>query len=92
MFEEDVVGYDGKRIVPTKLAQQQLVDNESNLEDVVAVLEQGYFSPRKRRWGTVEKWLNKGRKVVEAVVVEKWDEAVQENIWLLIHFGKFTRK
>lgn len=60
--------------------------------DVVEVLTEGEDAPRTRKSGTVEKWLHKGLKTYNAVVVEDYDEIMKEDIWVLIHLGKFTRR
>jgi len=62
------------------------------LYDVVEVLEQGYDAPRKRKAGTIEKWMDVRNKTFNAVVAKDHNETMKENCWVLIHFGKFTRR
>jgi len=45
-----------------------------------------------RESGTIERWLNKGKKTYNAVIVKDYDEIAKEDVWVLIHFGKFTRR
>lgn len=42
--------------------------------------------------GTIEKWLDKGNKIFNAVIVMDYDNIMKEDVWVLIHFGKFTRR
>ncbi|MFH1506631.1 MAG: hypothetical protein ABIE94_06645 [archaeon] len=71
---------------------QELMQEGTDLSDVLDILENGYESPRKRKRGTVEKWLNRGNKTYNAVIVKDYYETNKEEVWLLIHFGKFTTK
>jgi len=84
--------YKGLRIIVSDSAMRELVKEEKTLYDVVEVLEQGYDAPRKRKEGTIEKWLNKGDKTFNAVVVQDYNEIIKEDCWALIHFGKFSRR
>ena len=84
--------YKGLRIIVSDSAMRELVKEEKTLYDVVEVLEQGYDAPRKRKEGTIEKWLNKGDKTFNAVVVQDYNEIIKEDCWVLIHFGKFSRR
>ena len=59
---------------------------------VSEILEHGYDAPRKRKAGTIERWMNKGNKIYNAVVVKNYNEIMGEEVWVLIHFGKFTKK
>ncbi|OIO65522.1 hypothetical protein AUJ68_02820 [Candidatus Woesearchaeota archaeon CG1_02_57_44] len=89
MFDET---YDGLRIAPSDAAMRELMKEGLILSDVVEVLEDGHNAPRKRKRGTVEKWLDKGKKTYNAVVVKSYTVANDEEIWLLTHFGKFTKR
>lgn len=82
--------YKDMRIVVSKSAMRELIKYEKTLYDVIEVLEEGYDAPRARAKGTVEKWLNKGSKTFNAVVVREWHEMLKEECWVLIHFGKFS--
>jgi len=87
MFNEK---YNGLRIAISDSAMRELMKEEKTLYDVVKILEEGYDAPRKRKKGIIEKWLNKGNKTFNAVIVKDYDEVMKEDCWLLIHFGKFT--
>ncbi len=89
MFGEN---YKGLRIVVSDSAMRELMKEEKTLYDVVEVLEHGYDAPRKRKGGTVEKWLDKGNKTFNAVVAQDYNEIMKEDCWVLIHFGKFRRR
>ncbi len=84
--------YKGLRIAVSLSAARELMKHEKTMSDVVDVLENGYNAPRKRKEGTIEKWLDKGKKTYNAVVVKDYDNAMQEEVWVLIHFGKFSKR
>jgi len=89
MFNEK---YKGLRIVVSDSAMRDLMNEEKTLYDVVGVLEEGYDAPRKRKAGTIEKWLDKGGKTFNAVVAQDYNEILKEDCWVLIHFGKFSMR
>lgn len=89
MFSEQ---YQGLRIAVTDSAMRELVNEEKTLYDVVRILEEGYDAPRKRKAGVIEKWLDVGNKTFNVVIAKDYDEIMKENCWVLIHFGKFTRR
>ena len=84
--------YRGLRIVPTLSAAREMADLGMMLLDVQEVLESGYSAPRLRRKGTIEKWLSIGKKTYNVVLVKDHDEYLNEEIWLIIHRGRFSRK
>lgn len=84
--------YKGLRIVVSDSAMRDLMNEEKTLYDVVNILEDGYDAPRQRKAGTIERWLDKGSKTLNAVVVKDYNEIMKEDCWVLIHFGKFTRR
>tara|TARA_Y100000310_G_scaffold317846_1_gene371191 strand:+ start:14361 stop:14636 length:276 start_codon:yes stop_codon:yes gene_type:complete len=88
MFSEK---YQGLRIVVSNAAILELIKEGKTLVDIVEILETGYDAPRKRKIGTIEKWLDKGNKTFNAVVVGDYNNFNKENVWVLIHFGKFSR-
>ena len=89
MFNEK---YKGLRIAISHSAMQELMQEGKTVYDVVEILENGYDAPRKRKSGTIEKWLNKGKKTYNAVIVKDYHEILKEDCWVLIHFGKFSRR
>lgn len=86
------MAYKGLRIAPSLSAMRELMEDNKTMFNVVKILEEGHDAPRKRKEGTVEKWLNKGNKTYNAVVVKSYDNIMKEEIWVLTHFGKFGRK
>jgi len=84
--------YKGLRIVVSNLAMTELMKEEKTLYDVVQILEEGYDAPRKRKAGTIERWLDKGKKTFNVVIAKDYNEVMKEDVWVLIHFGKFTRR
>ena len=89
MFNEK---YKGLRIAISHSAMQELMQEGKTVYDVVEILENGYDAPRKRKQGTIEKWLDKGKKTYNAVIVKDYHEILKEDCWVLIHFGKFSRR
>ena len=84
--------YKGLRIAVSHSAMEELMQEGKTVYDVVEILENGYDAPRKRKSGTIEKWLNKGKKTYNAVIVKDYHEILKEDCWVLIHFGKFNRR
>jgi len=89
MFNEK---YKGLRIAISHSAMQELMQEGKTIYDVVKILEEGYDAPRKRKQGTIEKWLDKGKKTYNVVIVKDYHEILREDCWVLIHFGKFSRR
>ena len=88
MFTEK---YKGLRIAVSNSAMIELMKEEKTLYDVVRILEEGYDAPRKRKTGTIERWLDKGNKTFNVVIAKDYDEIMKEDCWVLIHFGKHTK-
>lgn len=84
--------FKGLRIIVSDSAMQELFKHGKDLYDVVEVLETGYDAPRKRKVSIIERWLDKGRKTYNAVVALSYNEAMKEECWVLVHFGRFGRK
>ena len=88
MFTET---YKGQRIVVSDAAMRELAKEGKTLYDVVEILEEGRDAPRKRKAGTIEKWLDKGKKTPNAVIVKDYHELTKEECWVLIHLGNSRR-
>jgi len=86
------VRYKNLRIVVTFAAGRELMKEEKTIPDIINMLERGYDAPRKRQAGTIEKWFNKGKKTYNIVIVKDHHFTLNEDVWTLIHFGKFTRR
>ena len=71
---------------------RELMQEGLTLDDVQEILEQGHDAPRKRKKGCIEKWLDRGNKTYNAVVARDYNETLKEEVWVLVHFGKFGRK
>ena len=84
--------YKGLRIAVSDSAMRELVKEGKTLYEVVEILENGYDAPRKRKLGTIEKWLDKGKKTFNVVIVKDYHEILKEDCWVLTHFGKFSRR
>ncbi len=84
--------YRSLRIIISHAAMQELMHEGKTTSDVVEILVYGKNAPRKRKKGIIEKWFNEGSKTFNAVIAKSYDEIMNEECWVLIHFGKFTRK
>ena len=90
-YVNSICKYEGLTLVPTKAAGEELEKFGYGLEDCKHILENGY-RPRKRAKDTIESWLDKGTKTYNTVVVRDYNELMQEHVWVIIHFGRFTRR
>lgn len=91
-LEDMFVSYKGLKIDPSYSAMQELFKESKTLIDVLEILEFGSDAPRKRKNNTLEKWLGKGNKTYNAVIIKSYDELNRSEHWVLVHFGKFTRR
>ena len=89
MFNEK---YKGLRIAISHSAMQELMQEGKTIYDVIEILENGYDAPRKRKLGTIEKWLDKGKKTYNMVIVKDYHEILKEDCWVLTHFAKLSRR
>lgn len=85
------IRYHGLRLVPSKAALQELMRYGFMLADCKLILEQGY-SPRKRKKDVVERWYDEGNKTYNVVAVLSFSHFYCEDVYLVTHIGKFTRK
>jgi hypothetical protein len=75
--------FNGKPVIPTKTAMDELSDADLDVSDAIKILEEG-FPIRKRAKNIIEKGMRRGNKVVNVVVVDLG------NYYKLIHAGEFT--
>jgi hypothetical protein len=75
--------YQGKPLLPTKTALDELSNADLDLYKVIGILEQG-FALKKRKKHIIEKAIRKGNKIINAVVVD------QGAYYKLIHVGEFS--
>lgn len=75
--------YNGKPILPTKTALNELSEIGVDLYQVTEILENG-FDVRKRKEYIIERGVRKGNKIVNVVAVDLGD------YYKLIHAGEFT--
>ncbi|MBI4981378.1 hypothetical protein HZC30_07550 [Candidatus Woesearchaeota archaeon] len=85
------IRFQGLRIAVSLSAARELAREEKTMYDVLEILDVGYNAPRKRKEGTLEKWLDKRDKTYNAVIARDYDDFMKEEVWVLIHFGKFTK-
>ena len=88
MFE---IKYQGMRLILSYHATREMQYLGLDLEDVKEIVERGY-QPRKRNPNTEEKWLNIGRKTYNVVISTVYNFFYEEEVWLIVHVGRFTRK
>lgn len=85
------IRYKGLRLIPSKTAGRELTKYGFMIEDCKEILENGY-SPRKRKKGKEEKWMDSGDKTYNVVVVKSFNFMYNEEVYLITHFGGFTEK
>lgn len=84
--------YQGLRLIPSKTALKELFKHGLTVEDCTRILEEGYPAPRKRAKTTIEKWLDRGSKTYNVVVVKSYNHFYGEDVYLITHFGRFHRR
>lgn len=84
--------YQGLKVVPSISSIDEMLKHGKSIDDIVYFLEEGYTSPRKRKKDTIEKWIDKGKKTFNAVIVKDYNAEEKQDVWVLIHFGKFTKR
>ena len=77
------ITFNGKPILPTKTALNELSEINLDLYKATKILENG-FVIRKRKKNIIEKAVRRGNKVVNVVVVDVGE------YYKLIHAGEFT--
>ncbi len=82
----------GLKVAVSGSAMREIFKLGKDLNDVIKVLEQGHDAPRKRAKGTIEKWLGRGNKTYNVVIVKDYHRLLNEDVWVVIHFGKFARR
>ena len=75
--------YEGKPILPTKTALNELSDIHVNLYEVPEILEKG-FHLKKRKKNIIERAIIRENKIINVVIVDVGD------YYKLIHAGEFT--
>ena len=85
------IRFEGLRLITSKSAAEELVKYGLIIEDCKEILENGY-EPRKRDKNTVEKWMDFKNKTYNVVVVKSYNFLYGEEVYLIKHVGKFTKK
>jgi len=77
--------YEGKVLIPTKRASDELDNLGLDLDDATRILLEGFDCARSgRAENVVERCTQKGNKIIKIVA------ANVGNYWKIIHAGKFT--
>ena len=84
--------YKGLRIIPSRSAAKEMTILGLTIEDCKKILEFGYNAPRKRAKNKEEKWFNRGNKVYNIVIGKNFHNLYKEEIWTIIHVGRFTKR
>ena len=87
-----IVRYQELRMVAAHSAREELRKYGLTLRNCKEMLENGYNAPRKRDKDTIEKWFDKSNKTYNVVIGKDLDLINKEEVWVLIHLGKFTRR
>ncbi len=83
--------YKGLKLISSKTASEEMLKHGLMIRDCKDILEEGYDAPRKRAKNTEEKWLDKRNKTYNVVIIKSVNYMYNEDVWLIIHVGKFTR-
>ena len=76
--------WQGKLLMPSKAALDEMYDLNVNLNDVMDILEEGFDCPRsKRKKNKLERCAKRGRKIIKVVVVDTNEHLI------ITHVGKF---
>lgn len=82
--------FQGLPVIPSASADEELAKLNLCLQDVVKVLDEGFDCERSRRKkGTLEKCICRGKKTLKVVVVKSHNYSLETDCWLLIHVGVF---
>ncbi len=84
--------YNGRSLIPSNAAIREMAQLGVTLDECKFMLEHGYLAPRKRAKGTEEKWIDRGRKTYNIVVVKSFQYSSQKEVYLITHVGRFTKK
>lgn len=84
--------FDNRYLVPSHAAMRELMKYGWDLEDCKEILEKGYDAPRRRALGTIERWLDRGSKTFNIVIVESHSNLFNEEIYLITHVEMFTKR
>lgn len=85
------VRYKGLKLIPSKSAGRELFKHGLMIADCKEILENGY-QPRKRAKDTIEKWMGSGNDTYNVVIVKSYNYFYKEDVYLIKHVGKFTKK
>ena len=85
------VRYKSLLLMPSRSAMREMMQLGFALSDCKELLEQGYDAPRKRAQGTEEKWLRRGTKTYNVVIVKSFNYMLSEEVYLITHVGEFSR-
>lgn len=87
------IEYEGLRIEFTEHASREITSLGLNHFEVLKILEEGFDCQRSKRKEYVrEKCIIKRNKIIKVVAARKFNSFFNEDIWLIIHAGKFSLK
>ena len=88
------IKYEGLHIEVTLSAARELLKEKLDLNDVSEILEKGYNCERsKRKKNIIERCIDRRGKTIKVVVVKtvsRYPDGFTEEVWRLIHVGRFT--
>ena len=80
------------RLIPSKSARNDMFNLGLTIEDCKKIVAYGYFAPKKRKKGVYEIWYSKGNKTYNIVIISSFNVDLKEDVYLIKHVGRFTRK
>lgn len=81
--------YQDLKLIPSKSAMREMIKLALTLDDCKNILENGKTAPRKRSFEKEEKWLKKGKKTYNIVIVRTTNYFYNEEVYLITHIGRF---
>ncbi len=89
MFSE----YQGKPLIPSGAASDEMITYGLSLADVLHILENGYdCSIKRRRSNIIERCVDSGNKTTKVVAAEVLYYSLDIEAWYITHIGVTTRR
>ena len=85
--------YKGLQLIITDAAMRELFKHGCDGLDILEILEEGYICSRSRRAGDIiEKCLDMKKRTKKVVLARSYNYALNEDVWVVTHFGITTKR
>jgi len=82
--------YMGLPVIPSAAADNEMARLNTDLTEILEILEYGYDCARSRRKKNVlEKCMNFGNKTIKVAAVMNYNNFYRTDCWLITHVGVF---